>query len=265
MCLIIFSYQPDSSTPLIVAANRDELFGRPTAQAHIWEDEGSEELILAGRDLQAGGTWLGVTLSKRFAAVTNIRDPLQTEQRPLSRGDLSRRFLQGQESAEQFSHSLADSFDQYAGYNLLLSDGLSFYYINNQQKEIRSVEAGVHGLSNGSLDSPWPKIAKGKSALQNLINSGDKIHTDKLIAMMNDREQAEDDQLPDTGVSRDLEKRLSSAFIVNPERHYGTLCSTALIMGKNGDILFAEQNYDSAGSRDRHHFFQIDSSIPDVQ
>ena len=260
MCLIIFSYQPNSSTPLVVAANRDEFFARPTAQADIWTDKSTEERVLAGRDLQAGGTWLGVTQSMRFAAVTNIRDPSQAEQRPLSRGELTRGFLQGQESAEQYSYSLADSFDQYAGYNLLLSDGDSFFYINNQQKEISSVEAGVHRLSNGLLDSPWPKIAKGKSALQALIDSDENIRTDHLIAMMNDREQAEEKNLPDTGVSRDLEKRLSSAFIVNTDRHYGTLCSTAVIFNKNGSMCFAEQNYDSFGNRDQHHFYQIKPS-----
>jgi uncharacterized protein with NRDE domain len=264
MCLIIFSYQPDSNTPLLVAANRDEFFARPTDQAHFWKDEAKEGQILAGKDLQAGGTWLGVSSSLRFAAVTNIRDPSQTHPRPMSRGKLTKGFLQGNESAEQYSHTLADSFDQYAGYNLLLSDGESFFYVNNQQNEVRAVEPGVHGLSNGLLDAPWPKIEKGKSILQELLGSKQEIRTDQLIAMMNDRERAEHQDLPNTGVPLELEILLSSAFIENSRRGYGTLCSTALIQKRDGSLRFAEQNYDSTGNRAKHHFYQFNSLLAET-
>lgn len=260
MCLIIFAYQTDPRFPLVVAANRDELFSRPTTQAALWTDEESGQQMLSGRDKQAGGTWLGITQSGRFAAVTNIRDPSQTVRRSRSRGDLTRQFLGGSHSPEQYSARLADSYDQFAGYNLLVGDSNSLFYINNHEQRIAQLKPGVYGLSNGSLNSSWPKVYKGKARLQALLSAPDKLDCDALLAMMGDRSQADDADLPDTGIGIDIERKLSSAFILNPEREYGTLCSTAVIVEQSGKSRFSEQNFDSLGNKTQGHAFQLPAS-----
>ena len=257
MCLIIFAYQTDPLFPLVVAANRDELFARPTAQAGLWTDEESGNQILAGRDLQAGGTWLGITRSGRFAAVTNIRDPSQTERRPRSRGDLTRLFLAGDDSPEQYCARLAESYDQFAGYNLLVGDGDSLYYVNNQEEKAWRLEPGIFGLSNGLLNSSWPKIDRGREVLTSLLDTPQALHTDALIDMMGDRSQAADADLPDTGIGIEIGRKLTSAFILNPQREYGTLCSPALIFEKSGDKRFSEQNFDHLGNKTQGHSYQL--------
>jgi uncharacterized protein with NRDE domain len=257
MCLIILAYQTDPLLPLVVAANRDELFARPSAQASLWTDEESGKQILSGRDLQAGGTWLGITHSGRFAAVTNIRDPSLTERRPRSRGDLTRLFLVGDDSPEQYCARLAESYDQFAGYNLLVGDGDSLYYVNNQEAQAWRLEPGIFGLSNGLLNSSWPKIDRGREVLTSLMDAPQALHTDALIEMMGDRSQAADADLPDTGIGIEIERKLSSAFILNPQRGYGTLCSTALIFEKSGNKRFSEQNFDHLGNKTQGHFYQL--------
>ncbi|PCJ28222.1 MAG: hypothetical protein COA96_01565 [SAR86 cluster bacterium] len=257
MCLIIIAYQADSRYPLVVAANRDELYARPTDEANFWTDDPQTQQVLAGRDLLAGGTWLGISQGGRFAAVTNIRDPSQTEKKPRSRGELTRNFLVGEESAEQYCDSLISSFNDFAGYNLLIGDRNSLVYVNNQEEKMSNLEPGVHGLSNGLLNSPWPKVTQGRKNLQSLLDDENGVNTDDLISMMDDRTQAQDEDLPDTGVPIELERRLSSAFIHNDEGIYGTLCSSAVIFDESGDIRFAEQNYDASGIRTNSHFYQL--------
>ncbi len=257
MCLIIFAYQESPLFPLVVAANRDELFTRPTTQANFWQDEETAQQILAGRDLQAGGTWLGVTRDGRFAAVTNIRDPSQTEPRPRSRGDLTRQFLAGTQSPKQYCGALAGNFDLFAGYNLLVGDTTSLFYVNNQEEKVWELEAGIYGLSNGLLNSSWPKVNQGRENLRTLMKSPEELDTDALITMMGDRTQARDDDLPNTGIDIEIERKLSSAFILNPERQYGTLCSTAIILEKSGELRFSEQNFDSLGNKTEGHFYQL--------
>ena len=257
MCLIIFAYQTDPRFPLVVAANRDEIFARPTAQATLWADEESGQHILSGRDKQAGGTWLGITQSGRFAAVTNIRDPSQTERRSQTRGDLTRQYLAGDDSPQQYCKRLTQSYDQFAGYNLLVGDTNSLLYVNNHEEKVWEIEPGVHGLSNGLLNSSWPKVNKGKTRLQALMQHTEGLTTDALIAMMSDRSQAQDADLPDTGIGIEIERKLSPAFILNPKREYGTLCSTALIVDQKGPTRFSEQNFDSLGNRLEGHAFQL--------
>lgn len=259
MCLIIFAYQTDPRFPLVVAANRDELFSRATTQAALWTDEESGQQILSGRDKQAGGTWLGITQSGRFAAVTNIRDPSQAERRPRSRGDLTRQYLAGDDSPQQYCKRLTESYKQFAGYNLLVGDSSSLFYVNNHSEKVWELEPGVYGLSNGLLNSPWPKVDKGKTRLQALMQQPKELTTDTLLAMMGDRSQAEDADLPDTGISIELERKLSSAFILNPKREYGTLCSTALIVDQWRTTRFSEQNFDSLGNKTQGHSFQLPS------
>ena len=257
MCLIIFAYQSDPRFPLVVAANRDEIFARPTAQAALWTDEEFGQKILSGRDKQAGGTWLGITQSGRFAAVTNIRDPSQTERGARSRGDLTREYLAGNDSPQQYCKRLTERYDQFAGYNLLVGDSNSLFYVNNHEEKVWEIEPGVHGLSNGLLNSSWPKVDNGKTRLQALMQQPEELTTDALLAMMRDRSQAEDADLPDTGISIEIERRLSSAFILNSAQKYGTLCSTALIVGKLQPTRFTEQNFDLLGNRTQGHSFLL--------
>ncbi|MEX0963205.1 MAG: NRDE family protein [Pseudohongiellaceae bacterium] len=260
MCLIIFAYQSDPRFPLVVAANRDELYTRPSAQADLWTDENSRVELLSGRDLLAGGTWLGVTQQGRFAAVTNIRDPSLTEPKPRSRGDLTRQFLAGDATPEQYCAQLSQNYEQFAGYNLLVGDRNSLFYVNNQEEKVWKLEAGYYGLSNGLLNTSWPKVVQGKGRLRSLIESPEEITTDALIRMMADRTPAVDADLPNTGIEIKLERNLSSAFILNPQRNYGTLCSTAVIFERAGKIRFSEQNFNSNGHKTQGHSFQLPAS-----
>lgn len=257
MCLIIFAHQANPDLPLVVAANRDEFFARPTRTAQFWTGDGTEGDLLAGKDLQAGGTWLGITRSGRFAAVTNIRDPSQVERKPRSRGELTVDFLLSNKTAADYAEALKHSYSEYAGYNLLLSDGSEFYYVNNFQSLSQKLTPGIYGLSNGLLNNDWPKVVRGQQGLQSLLHSESDLHTDQLIALMANREQAADGELPDTGLPRELERRLSSAFIADDNRGYGTLCSTAIIQDRGGRIRFSEQNYSATGAATEHCHFNF--------
>ncbi len=257
MCLIIFAYKAVPGINLVVAANRDELFTRPSAQAGFWSTEGAESEILGGRDLQAHGTWLGLTKSGRFAAVTNIRDPLQREAKPKSRGELTRLFLSSSIKPNDYFESLKTAYQDYAGFNLLVGDEESLWYVNNFENLCEPLPPGVYGLSNGILNSPWPKILDGKAKLVELLTDVNTLTTDNLISMMRDTKQAADHLLPDTGVPLELERLLSSAFISNPQRDYGTRCSTAAIMEASGNIRFSEQNYDQSGAATQRHYYEL--------
>jgi uncharacterized protein with NRDE domain len=262
MCLIIFAHQADPRFPLILAANRDEFFSRPTEQADFWAKSESSRSLLAGRDLVAGGTWLGITRTGRFAAVTNIRDPSQAEQKPRSRGELTLEFLTGEQSPQQYCDALIGNFKEFAGYNLLLSDGQTMCYVNNLEEQVWQLKPGVYGLSNGLLNSAWPKVERGRQQMQALLQADEPPTTDRLIAMMRNTSKADDKDLPNTGIGIDLERQLSSAFISNTERQYGTRCSSAIISEHGGQTRFSEQNYDEFGEPGEHRFFVFQDNIP---
>ena len=257
MCLIIFAHKAEPRFPLVVAANRDEFFSRPTLQAAFWQSEVNKQTILAGKDLLAGGTWLGLSKAGRFSAVTNIRDPSQAEPAPRSRGELPINFLRGTESAEDYAKSLSENFNHYAGFNLLLGDSEDMFYVNYLENLVNKLEPGVYGLSNGLLNSDWPKVNRGREGLKSLLNNGDSLTTDHLIKMMNHRKISSDGNLPSTGVSLEIERALSSTFIMNTDRGYGTLCSTAIIGREDGEFRFSEQNYDNSGEATNRHYYQF--------
>lgn len=263
MCLIIFSFDPDSTVPLVVAANRDEFFTRPTIEADYWQEPTAGATVLSGRDAVAGGTWLGLAGHDRFAAVTNIRDPSQESARSRSRGELTLGFLAGTQSAADYARQLAKHYNDFAGYNLLLWDESQMWYLNNLEEICRRLPAGLYGLSNGVLDSRWPKVEQGKAMLGALLAQAQAPSTDSLLALMDQRQQAPDHKLPATGVGLELERQLSPAFISNPERSYGTRCSSALVCEKQRgsvSIRFSEQNYDLQGRAGDQHYFQFQSS-----
>ena len=240
MCVILFSFQPDTETPLILGANRDEFFTRPTAPLHFWDEH---KFILAGRDLQAGGTWLGISRTGRFAAVTNVREPGVVVADPLSRGELTKNFLTGAELPEQYLQTIVEQQHRYAGFNLLVGDfsteSASLYYLSNRGDGIQELSAGTYGLSNHLLDSPWPKVAEGKAKLHARLQGAGADYT-LIRQILENPEQARDEYLPDTGIDYEREKALSAMFITLPD--YGTRASTVLTIGSTR-IKCYEQNY----------------------
>jgi len=238
VCLINFHYDHDSKYRLIVAANRDEVYQRPTDPAHFWSDIPS---IIAGRDLLQMGTWLGMSKEGRFAAITNYRDPRLPE-RPYSRGDITKTFLSNTTNARTFIQELKETRDLYGGYNVLLWDGDELLHYNNIFDEKNIISPGTHSLSNSTLNTPWPKVVKGRTLLSQYIQeSQENIQIEDLFQILKDREKAPDDQLPDTGVGIEMERNLSPLFIHIP--YYGTRCSTVLLVTQDGHVTFVERTY----------------------
>ncbi|MEH6627481.1 MAG: NRDE family protein [Motiliproteus sp.] len=249
MCLILFAVDAHPDYPLILAANRDEFYQRPTRSAEFWPDFPE---LLAGCDLEAQGTWLGITRQGRIAAVTNVRDGFTAKnRRHQSRGMLTRDFLTSDESPLSYLQGLQTQRTLYPGYNLLLGDRNGLYYYSNKQPAPIRLEAGVYGLSNGALNSPWPKLNRGRTLLQQLLEHS-HIDPEQLLSLLKNRIQPSDDELPDTGVSLGWERLLAPCFIQSED--YGTRASTALLIGRNGNIEFHEQNYDHSTETERKSF-----------
>jgi len=245
MCLVLFAYDPNSAYPLVVAANRDEFYARPARTAHYWEDRPT---LLAGRDLSAGGTWLGVSRSGRFATVTNFAEEGPSEA-PLSRGRLPEAFLSSNVGAHEFAHQLHAA--AYRGFNLLMFDGERLVYTSNRGHS-EDLEPGVYGLANAELGASWPKVVRGRQALANALQ--DVPDPDRLLALLADRAVPSDDELPRRGRPLALERRVASCFIVGDE--YGTRASTAVIIGRERTV-FAEQEYDIMGRVGRRSTFEF--------
>ncbi len=255
MCLILIAWHAHPRYPVVIAANRDEFFARPTEAARFWEDAPE---ILAGRDLTAGGTWMGVTRHGRFAALTNYREPEHKRADAPSRGALVKDFLAGTLPAEDYLASLNGKTDAYNGFNLIcgtFDDGL--WHLCNREVSIAKgnkgamrLPPGIFGLSNHLLDTPWPKVAQGKSDLAAAIKA---LPSDRpLFELLRDDRIHEDERLPRTGISLDWERILSAAFVRAP--NYGTRSSTVLLQDTRGGIIFDERAYlpdGAAASRNR--------------
>ena len=240
MCLIVIAWRAREDLPLAVAANRDEWRDRPAEPAHWWPDHPE---LLAGRDLQAGGTWMGVTRNGRFAAVTNFRDPAERRSTARSRGTLVTEYLLGTESPPRFLASLAARSGDYNGFNLILGDVASLFYFSSREGIARVIEPGVHGLSNHLLDEPWPKVVRGRMRMQEALTQHDPA--EPLFGLLSDQEQVADDALPRTGVGIEWERRLSSALIAGAE--YGTRASTVMTLASSGEITLEERTRDAEG------------------
>ncbi len=240
MCLVLFAYDPQSAHPLVVAANRDEFYARPAESAHFWDDAPD---ILAGRDLSAGGTWLGVSRTGRFATVTNFAEEGPSEA-PLSRGRLPERFLAGSDDAHHFAHHLHGS--RYRGFNLLLWDGRTLAYTSNRGHS-QDLEPGVYGLANAELGATWPKVLRGREALRRAIEAG--ANPDTLLELLADRQVPPDEDLPRRGRPLELERRVAPCFIAGED--YGTRASTAVVFERRAGgalrVRFAEQAYGPGG------------------
>ncbi len=236
MCLVLFSYQPGSEFPLVVAANRDEFYARPALGAHYWEDAPG---VYGGRDLSAGGTWLGVTTTGRFATVTNFAEEADGPEPPLSRGALVGDFLTGTSPAHEFVHEIHGA--DYRGFNLLAFDGERLAYTSNRGFT-EDLVPGTYGLANAELGAAWPKVVSGRQSLAQAVSEPDGPDTRRLISLLNDDTQPDDRDLPRRGRPLSLERRVAPRFIRGEE--YGTRASTAVIFdAKHGLIRFTEQIY----------------------
>jgi len=257
MCLILFAIDCHPKYQLVVAANRDEYYNRESLPAAFWPDNPS---ILAGRDVRQGGTWMGITTQGRFCALTNYRDPSRHKPQAPSRGRLVQRYLECSTSPEDYMRDLECECDRYNGFNLLAGTPENLYYFSNLEKVIRPLERGCHGISNSLLDVPWPKVTRGTCWLADCLQQQEINHED-LFALMADREFAEDRDLPHTGVSREMEKMLSSIFIEIPG--YGTRCTTILLVDRENRVQFWERSFfhDRPGTwEDRYYTFRIGES-----
>lgn len=224
MCLIAFAWRPEQPQILRLAANRDEFYDRPSAALSEWQEARG---VFAGRDLQAGGTWLGINADGRFAVLTNIRDPKQrTDLR--SRGELSADYLCGQLAPQAYLEAVMGRAADYGGFNLLLGDRTQLWHFNSHTGQARRLEAGVYGLGNADLDTPWPKLLRARQALQDEPHADDE----RLLALMADTHRPDDSQLPDTGVGLAAERLLSSIFIASAT--YGTRASTVMSLERTG-------------------------------
>jgi uncharacterized protein with NRDE domain len=239
MCLIVFALDAHPRYRLVLAANRDEYFTRPTAPAGFWPEAPQ---LLAGRDLQGGGSWLGITSQRRLAAITNYRDPLHRPTNPPSRGRLVTGFLTGTETPAAFLEMLAHGQGRYGGFNLLVGDDDGLFWHSNRGSGPQRIPAGIHGLSNHLLDTPWPKVTAAKAWLAELLTSG-QPDMKAMFAALADTRQFPDPLLPDTGVGLDRERILSPIFIAGDT--YGTRSTTLILIDRDNRVTFAEQCYDS--------------------
>jgi uncharacterized protein with NRDE domain len=240
MCLIAIAWQARSDLPLLVAANRDEWRERPAKPAHWW---GERPELLAGRDLQAGGTWMGITRGGRFAAVTNFRDPSDKRSTARSRGMLVTEFLLGDQSPARFLSNLSARSSEYNGFNLIVGDGASLFYFGSREGQPRAIEPGVHAISNHLLDEPWPKVIAAQVAMDEALEERDPSAA--LFALLSDAVQPPDDELPRTGVGIDWERRLGPVLITG--RDYGTRASTVVSVSSDGSAVFEERTRGADG------------------
>lgn len=237
MCLILLAWRSHPDYPLVVAANRDEFFERPTAPAQFWADKPD---ILGGRDLSAGGTWMGITRDGRFAALTNFREPERQSADAPSRGRLVSDFLAGSMAAPDYLASLQPTAAAYNGFNLICGTmTLGLWHFSNRSSPAQALAPGIYGLSNHLLDTPWPKVAQGKSDLARALAALPAEAS--LLELLRDESIHADDRLPRTGVSLDWERILSAAFV--RALNYGTRSSTVVLLDNAGTIAFDEQTY----------------------
>jgi uncharacterized protein with NRDE domain len=253
MCLILIAFRTDDDYPLLVAGNRDEFHARPTQKADWWPDDGD---VLGGRDLQAGGTWLAVHRSGKIAAVTNYRDAAPSKRGKRSRGHLVSEYLQGDLSPTEYLETI-DGND-FAGFNLLVSDGQTLAYQSNRSEISGELPPGVYGLSNATLDTPWEKVERSKNKLQELID-GNSVNESSLLRVLGDREKGPVDEVKSDRLPFATAHAITAPFIVLPE--YGTRCSTVVLADQNDKWSLLERRFAADGSKSgesRYSFSSVD-------
>jgi len=239
VCLVVLAFGVDQEHPLVVAANRDEFHARPTQSANWWPDA---PRIVGGRDLQAGGTWLGVHRDGRFATVTNYSGAKEESAGVRSRGHLVTGFLQGGLSPLEYLQTIQG--DDYAGFNLLVADRTTLAYLSNRGGGLKELPAGFYGLSNASLDAPSEKVERSKERLSKMVADG-QINETQLLRLLGDRDkgpvhEVESDHLPFA-----IAHAITAPFIVTSD--YGTRCSTIVREDSSGQWRFHERRFDASG------------------
>jgi uncharacterized protein with NRDE domain len=240
MCLILVAVRVHPSFKLILAANRDEYHDRPTAKAAFWPEFPE---LLAGKDLRARGTWVGITTGGRIAAVTNYRDPSFNRSDAPSRGRLVSEFLIGQQRPGEYLERLNQKADIYNGFSLIVGEKEALYVYSNRDKRVRNLSAGIYGLSNHLLDTPWPKVVRGKEALERLLSDRMEPNTDAIFEILENRSIPNDRHLPDTGVGLKWERILSPIFVSSPT--YGTRSSNIILIDLEDHVTFVERTFNS--------------------
>jgi uncharacterized protein with NRDE domain len=235
MCLLLFALQSHSHYKLIVAANRDEFYNRPTAPAQWWKES---PFLLAGQDVKEGGTWMGITRQGKFAAITNYRDDTPRNEDSPSRGFIVKDYLTENLATLDFLKKLERSASKFNGFNLVIGDINQIYFYSNRQEKIELLSPGLYGLSNGLLNTPWFKVTKGREKLRQILTRDGMLTRENLLDLLQDRAMAPEDRLPKTGVSKEWEKILSPIFIASPL--YGTRSSTVLMVDRENQVLFVE-------------------------
>jgi len=257
MCLILFSFRAHRHFPLVVAANRDEHFSRPAAAAAFWSDHPT---VYAGRDLEQGGTWMGISTNGRFAAVTNYRQGRPGPAAHRSRGALVSDFLTANTAASSYMTGIESH--AYNPYSLIAGDLRGLHFQSNRGTGIQSVAPGFHGLSNHLLDTPWPKVVAGTAALSATSDSADPDAIGAaLFGVLADRTPAQEALLPDTGIDRQRERELSPPFILGS--HYGTRTSTLLLVHASGEVFVHEKRYGPGGvpEGENARAFRLDPAV----
>lgn len=237
MCIIAFAYKVHPQFPLILIANRDEFYERPTRQAQFWEEEGLPELF-AGKDLRAGGTWMGIDKSAKWASLTNYRDFSRLKDEAPSRGELVLNYFRSDQSAMEYLQTLKGQSAEYNDFNILVADNDLIGHYSNFTDEISILEPGIHGLSNALMNTAWPKVEKLKAGLEEIIQNDATNHS-ALFNLLANSEQADSNQLPQTGLPLELEKAMSSIFIQT--ENYGSRSSSLLFIKDDGEVLFKER------------------------
>ena len=240
MCLILFAVDAHPELRLIVAANRDEFFARPSAPAGPWP---GAEHVIGGRDLEKGGTWLALAQGRRLAAVTNYRDGARKKNGTRSRGLLVNDFVLSRETPGEFIERLHRNAEVYDGFNLIVADSGEVWHYSNIDRHGTRVAPGVHGVSNHLLDTPWPKVARGKAAMAAALSQPREALIASLFEALREERRAADHELPSTGIDQEWERVLSPAFIATPA--YGTRASTVVLIEDSGSASFIERSYDA--------------------
>jgi uncharacterized protein with NRDE domain len=242
MCLIAFAINEHPDFPFILIANRDEFYDRPSLPAHFWPEHPH---MLAGKDLKAGGTWLGITLSGRFAAITNYRDIKNINPAAKSRGEIIKEYLTSEATPAFYMQSLQESTRRYNGYNLLIYDNMHISYYSNNQNVVHKIDSGVHGLSNAFLNTSWHKVQKIKKEFNTILKN--ELNENRLFEILADESTAEKD-LPRTGLPYDLEKAVSAIHIRTD--NYGTVSTTIVMIAKNKQATFIEKTHAVGGRQE---------------
>lgn len=242
MCIILLAHQAHTKYPLVLAANRDEFYERPTEKAQFWRDD---EDVLAGRDLERGGTWLGITRGGRLGAVTNYREPGAKRDGPPSRGALVTDFLQGNREPDEYLLELSQRAHLYNGFNLIVGTLANLRYFSNRAEGMQLVGPGVHGVSNHLLNTAWPKVLRGRKALSEIIARVD-FSIEEIFKVLADDAHAADTALPETGVGLELERVLSPLFITTTT--YGTRSSTVVLINHHQEVFFVERTFSPAST-----------------